>query len=290
MGGNPLPARVLVKGLRVGAVAEAGTALAILIVTGCSSAREMEGIVSSGLDWELAVGFKGSAIAKTGAKLLTAVTSHATTKGINWAVHESAKRLVQWAMDDLGIVKPGKQFNLLPSPVAFSVGAGVFYEWQTLHLLGGKIGWQYISPKWYLEKVNGNVWLQLYNIPEQDGENVSIGFSVPEWGVDPYIKWKKKSEVYSGNGRINLNGYAYDGYFCERSDGMGYTGLNLSKFVPTGRSESGFFSVKHTNEVKKSGTLKVRIVVFRFGGITYWEADNTIEMILGSDGSYLTFR
>lgn len=291
LGGKPLPARVLVKGTRLGVMAEAGTAHTILIVTGCSQAREMDGILSSGLDWELAVGLKGSALAKVGSNLLKAVAAQAMTKGFNWAVHESAKRFVQWAMDDLGVIKPGKQFNLLPSPLSFAVGAGIFYEWQKLHLLSGRIGWQYITPKWYLETIRGDVWLQLYNIPEQDGENIKIGFSVPKWGLDPYILWKKKSKShYSGNGRLHINGYAYGGYLFERRDGMGYSGINLSKFIPTGRSEQGILSNTHTDEVKRSGSLEVRLTVFKFGNVPYWEAKKTFEMILDSDGSFISFR
>src|SRR5690554_4447323 len=66
MGGAPLPVRVLVTGRRVGVMAEAGTALAALIVTGCRTGAEMDGITSSGLDWEFAVGLKGSALVRAG--------------------------------------------------------------------------------------------------------------------------------------------------------------------------------------------------------------------------------
>jgi hypothetical protein len=290
MSGKPLPARVLVKGTRVGIVAEAGTALAMLIVTGCHTAKDMDGITSSGLDWELAVGLKGSALVKTGSKLFKMVVGHAIAETANWAVHESAKRLVQWAMDDLGVVKPGKQFNLLPSPLAFSIGAGIFYEWQTLKLLGGKIGWQYISPKWMVETYNGNVRLQLFDIPEQDGEEVRVGFSVPEWGFDPYIRWRKKkgeARVDSQND-FQIVGYAYQGCIFERRDGMGYSGINLTNLRPVGRLEEGVFSMpSSTKEVKRGGKLKVRPEIFWFGNMTYWTANDTIEMALDSDGCFV---
>jgi hypothetical protein len=285
MGGNPLPARVLVKGKRVGAMAEVGAAHAILVVTGCRSAKEMDGIESSGLDWEFALGLKGSALINTGSKLFKIVSAEISAKVAEWAVHASAKRLVQWMMHDLGIVKPGRQFNLLPTPLSFAVGWGIFYEWQKLHLLGGKIGWQYISPKWYVESVLGDAWLQLYNIPEQDGEEVRIGFSIPEWGLDPYIRWEKNKGVSRLND-FQIVGYAYDGYFFERRDGMGYSGINLSKLRPVGRLEDGILSTSRTDEVKKGGWLKVRPAVFRFGNVCYWEADDTVEMMLDSNGCF----
>lgn len=285
MGGNPLPARVLVKGKRVGAVAEVGASHAMLIITGCRSAKDMEGIETSGLDWEFAVGLKGSAILKTGAKLFKAVATEISAKVVNWATHESAKRLVQWAMDDLGIVKPGRQFNLLPSPLSFSVGAGIFYEWQKINLLGGKIGWQYISPKWFVENVIGNAWIQIFNIPEQDGEEVKIGFSIPELGFDPYISWQKKKGGARVRG-ISIIGYAYNGFLCERSDGMGYSGINLSNLQPIGRSKSTLLLPKRTNEVKKWGFLEVRPEVFQYPGYSYWEADDTFEVSLDRDGCF----
>jgi hypothetical protein len=289
MGGKPLPARVLVTGKRVGVVAEVGTSHAMLIVTGCQSAREMEGITSSGLDWELAVGLKGSALVKTGAKLFKMVVADATAKVANWAAHESAKRLVQWAMDDLGVVKPGKQFNLLPSPVSLSFGAGIFYDWQTLKLLSGNVGWQYISPEWFVEAVNGSVRLQLYNIPEQDGAQVRIGFSVSEWGLDPYIRWKKKKGEANVDRQQNYQivGYVYDGYLFERHDGMGYSGINLSNLQPVGRLEEGIFSTSRTNDVKKHGKLTVRPVVFKFSNYEYWKAGDTVDMTLDSDGCFV---
>ncbi|HRH45225.1 MAG TPA: hypothetical protein PKY82_26540, partial [Pyrinomonadaceae bacterium] len=169
MGGNPLPVRALVTGKRVGIMAEASTAMAALVVTGCQNGKDMDGITSSGIDWEFAVGLKGSAIVKTGAKLFKTLAADATAKAVNWAAHESAKRFVQWTVDDLGVVLPGKSFNLLPSPISIGIGAGIFYEWQTLNLLGGKIGWKHLSPNWTASNYQGGVYFQLLDIPEQDG-------------------------------------------------------------------------------------------------------------------------
>ncbi len=286
MGGNPLPVRALVKGKRVGVMAEIGTAFAALIVCGCHNAREMDGITSSGIDWELAVGLKGSAILKTGGKLFKEMAAAAAAKTINWAAHESAKRFVQWTMDDLGIVQPGKQFNLIPTPVSFGIGAGIFYEWQTLNVLGGKIGWQYMSPKWSVENSQGGVYFQLLDIPEQNGELIHLGFSVPEWGIDPYIKWKKeKGEGRVGEKEYHINGYAYEGAFFERRDGMGFSGTNLGNYLPIGRLEEGIFSgLSNTSSVAKSGKLTLRPHVFQFGNYSYWNAKDTMTVRVDGQG------
>lgn len=286
MGGNPLPARVLVKGKRLGAMAEAGVAHAILIVTGCRTAEEMDGIESSGVDWELAVGLKGSALAKTGAKLFRTVTAQVTAQVGNWAVHESAKRLAQWAMDDLGVIKPGRQFNLLPSPLAFSVGAGIFYEWQKLQLLSGKIGWDHISPNWYVEKVGDTIRLQMFNIPEQDGERVRVGFSIREWGLDPFIRWKKNKGAVRFKD-YHIEGYAFGGFLFEKSSGMGYSGINLSNLEPVGQIHTGWLSTSRNDEMKRGGKLRVRPTVFQFSNVAYWKAQNTVEMLLDAKGRFI---
>ena len=287
MGGNRLPVRVFVTGKRVGAVAEVGAAHAMLIVTGCKTAKEMEGITSSGIDWEAKAIINEGAFVKTGATLFKTVLANAAAKVSDWAAQESAKRFVQYVGNDLGIVKPGKQFNLLPSPLSLSFGGGIFYEWQTLNLAAGNIGWMYISPKWWIESYNGFIRMQMGNIPELDGTRLGFGFSVPEWGLDPYIRWsKKKGDAYvDSHNTYQIVGHVYDGYLFERRDGMGISGINLTNFQQIGRLEDSVFATpKNTNQVKKGGKLKVRPVVFRFANVQRWEADDTIELTLDSEG------
>lgn len=288
MGGNPLPARVLVVGKRVGLVAEIGAAHAMLIVTGCRSSHELHNIVSSGLDWELAAVLKGSAIVKTGAKIFSTLAAEATAETAKWATNESAKRMVQWMMDDLGIVKPGKQFNLLPSPLALAAGAGIFYDHQTLKLLSGNIGWEYVSPEWYVESDNGDLRLQLHNIPEQDGEKVLFGLSVPKWGFDPFIRWKQSpGAIHTSRHDFHIIGYSYGGVLYERRDGSGPSGINLSNLEPVGRFETGIFDTALTPKVVKGGTLDVRPIVFKYANLPYWAADDSVEMTLDEEGYFV---
>lgn len=289
MGGNPLPVRVMVTGKRFGAIAEVGTALAALIVTGCRTAKDMDGITSSGLDWELAVGLKGSSIVKAGAKLFKTLAADAAAKSFNWAAHESAKRFVQWTMNDLGVVQEGKQFNLLPSPAGIGIGAGIFYEWQTLNLMGGKIGWQHLSPSWTASNYDGGVYFQLLDIPEQDEETLHLGFAIPEWGIDPFIRWKKDK----GSGRVGQKSYHIDGFvyggalFADKNSS--FSGINLGNFLPVGRMEEGIFSgFSDTTTVAKNGKLTVQPVVFRFGNYEYWSAKDTLTVNVDGKGRFIS--
>lgn len=287
MGGDPLPVRVLVTGKRLGIMAEVGTAMAALVVTGCRSGKDMDGLESGGLSWEFAVGLKGSSIVKTGATLFKTMAAEAVAKTVNWALHESAKSFVQWTMDDLGIVQSGKQFALIPSPVAIALGAGIFYEWQTLKLLKGNIGWQHISPTWSVENVQGDVWFQLFDVPEQEEAIVHLGFSVPEWGIDPYIRWKKvKGSGHVSESKLHINGYVYGGTLFEARKAF-WSGINLSNFVPVGRSEAGVFTVTDTKTVKTSGKLTVRPEVLQFGNYPYWSASETMTVTVDSDGRFI---
>ena len=101
---------------------------------------------------------------------------------------------------------------------------------------------------------------------------MKIGFSVPEWGFDPYIRWKKKK----GETRVDrqnhfqIVGYAYHGRVFERRDGV-YSGINLTNLQPIGRLEQNIVAMpSRTKEVKKGGKLEVRPEVFWFGNVTYW--------------------
>lgn len=290
MGSNPLPVRVLVTGKRLGVVAEAGTALAALVVTGCRSGKDMDGITSSGLDWEIAIGVKGSAMVKTGAKLFKVMASEAAAKAINWAAHESTKRFVQWAMKDFSLFEKGsKQFNLIPYPLSIGIGAGIFYEWQTLNILGGDIGWKHIKPSWTAENFQNSVYFQLLDIPEQDSQLVRLGFSIPEWGIDPYIKWKKeKGEGRVGEKNYHILGNSFEGAFFERSDGTGFSGTNLGNYTPIGRLEEGVLTgFSNTSTVQTNGKLKVRPHVFRFGNFPYWSASETMTVEVDGKGRFI---
>ena len=289
LGGQSLPVRVLITGKRLGIVAEASNCLAMLLVTGCRTAAEMDGITSSGIDWELAIGLKGSALVKTGAKLVTAVAARAAADATNWAVHESSKRLAQWMMDDLGVVQSGKQFNLLPTPLGIGVGAGIFYEWQTLSVMKGKIGWQHISPKWYAEKSGDSVRLQMYDIPEQDGTQVQLGIARDAFGLDPYICWKSTrgdTKVGTKNA-FHILGYCYRGCLFERRDGMGYAGINLTNLVPTGEFEDGLFSNSVSKNVARNDTIEVYPVVFRFGNVAYWSSSKQMTVAVDKEGRFV---
>lgn len=285
MGSNPLPARVIITGKRLGAMIEAGTGMAMLLITGCKNAQEMEGIESSGIDWELDVGINADAIFK-GSKLFKETASLATKNVIDWAGHEQAKRLAQFFMGELGIVQPGKQFNLLPSPASIGAGAGLFYEWQKLHVLRANVGWQHIAPTWSVTNVGSSVRLEMSNIPEQDGTPVKIGIYIDEWGYDPLVRWQKKGKR-SGIKDYHITGYAYGGKLYAMRSKSGQPGINLSALQPIGQLDTSFMSNRLTNEVQKRGTYSIRPAVFNYTNLPYWKASNTVKITLGPDGCFL---
>lgn len=280
MGGDPVPARVLVTSLRVGLVLEAGAATCALIVTGCRHPSEMEGITSAGLDWELAAGLKAGATAKTGRQFAQKLWNEVLDEVKGWAMNEPAKRLVQWTMDDLGIVQSGRQFNLLPWPLSLSVGAGVFYEWQKLTLLRGPIAWNYIKPYWSVENYNGSVYFHMGNIPEQDTTRIRIGLSVPRFGFDPTICFahpmRRSGDAYF-EGRV-IDGGLMDGRY------VGNPGINLTELRPVGLSRPGLFTVDRVNEVVRNGRVEVRPYVLGPAGTVLWTARDTAELLADSEG------
>lgn len=288
LGARRLPVQVLVTGKRAGIMAEAGTAMAILLVTGCKTDREMDGITSSGIDWEFSFGGDADAVAKTGLALFKEVMKAAGKKTGEWALNESGKRLAQYIVGDLGVVQPGKQFNLLPTPLSISAGAGIFYEWQTLHLLDGKIGWNYFSPKYAVENRSGSVFMRMKDIPVKDGTTIHLGFGVDEWfSIDPNIKWvQTPSGPRIGRSKLHIDCTVYGGELYQNYNRNSAPGIDLSKLQSAGRSEAGMLSVTDTKEVKKSGKLTIYPRIFEFTNYPYWSADDTMTVHVDSKGRF----
>lgn len=286
MGSTRLPIQVLVTGKRAGLVAEAGTAMAVLLVTGCRTAEEMDGITSSGIDWELSFGGDADAAIKSGAKVFKEVMKAAGKKSGEWAMHESGKRLAQFIVGDLGVVQPGRQFNLLPTPLSVSAGAGIFYEWQKLRVLDGEIGWNYISPKYTVENRSGSVYMTMKDIPVKDGTTIHLGFAVSEsFSIDPDLKWSSTSGgPRIGRSALHIECAVYGGELYASHNRGDAPGINLSLLQPAGRSETGMLSVTQTTEVERNGKLTIYPKIFKFSNYAYWEADDTMTVEVDGAG------
>jgi len=288
LGTKRLPVQVLVTGKRAGVMAEVGTAMALLLVTGCRTDTEMDGITSSGIDWEFSFGGDADAAVKTGTKLFKEVMKAAGKKTGEWALHESGKRLAQYIVGDLGVVQPGRQFNLLPTPVSLSAGAGIFYEWQTLHVLDGKIGWKYMSPKYSVENRSNQIYMRMKDIPMKDGSTVHLGFGVDEWlSIDPNIRWAQTpSGPRIGRSNLHIECAVYGGELYSSHNPNSAPGINLSELQPSGRSEAGMLSVTETREVKKNGKLTIYPRIFEFTNYPYWSADDTMTVHVDANGRF----
>ncbi len=296
LGGKALPTRVYVTSKKAGLIAHAGASHAMVLVTGCSSASDMNNITSSGIDWEFdigasAKGLKGVAKFEKYKELFGAVEKLAKAgnkhvrEATNWAGHEASKRLAQATMGDLGVVQgSGPQFNILPSPIAVGIGAGLFYDWQKMHVMGGKQAWSMISPKWYVTNDNG-VKLHMYNVPENNGALVKLSIGVTEWGIDPYIRWKsdKGGPSVGHRDRYHINCYAYGGELYESRDAK-RPGISLGKLTPIGELETGMLTVGTSKDVARNSSIKIYPIAINFGNYPYWTASDHVKVNTGSDG------
>lgn len=286
MGGQPTAVRTLITSFRAGLVADAGIPLASMLVTGCNDRRQLDGLKSSGLDWEATAGLKASATAKIGQRFANQMLNEISSDVALWAMNTAAKDYTNWLLDNVtGPPATGPQFKLIPWPFSVSVGAGLFYEWQTLRLLSGHIGWQYIRPRWNIETYGGSVYLHMTDIPEQTGTEIDLSMSVPSRGVDPVI-------CFGGPGQrptTRIRRYVIDGSLTEsRQSSMG--GINLTKLLPVGLSRAGFFTVGMTDEVERNGILKVRLSVRGRSGSDYWTSNDIVVFQTNAEGRIVRYR
>lgn len=301
VGGKNLPTRVYVTSKKVGLMAHAGISHAMILVTGASTQKSLNKVGSSGIDWEFDIGasakaLKGMAKFKKYAELFEKVEKLATAGGkatrtmTNWAGHEASKRLTQAAMGDLGVVQgSGPQFNVLPSPLSLGIGAGIVYDWQTMYTMGGKQAWSMISPNWFVEQGANGVVLQMYNIPEQDGTWIDVAIGVNEWGIDPYIRWKRDNGGPSLGSRhkYHIRGYVWNGWLWQTPKSQ-TSGLDLGKLMPIGQLETGMISVDKTRTINKNSKIKIYPAVINFGNYPYWTADDSTPVSTDGTGRFKT--
>ena len=227
------------------------------------------------------------AVAGVGAKIANAMKNEIVSGVTDWAMHSSAKEFVNWAYNNVVNEPPkgGPEFKLIPWPMAMSVGAGLFYERQTLRLLRGRTGWHYIKPNWSVVNGSGCVHLTMHDIPEQDGTRIRIGFAVPQYGFDPVIAFgghRMRSRIY-------IEGVVYDGQLMESRTSF-FPGVNLTKHLPVGLSRAGFFTVGQTDEVVRNGRVRLRPFVIGDDVFRFWNAEDTVEMETDRDGRFVRTR
>ncbi|MDN3719607.1 hypothetical protein QW131_11420 [Roseibium salinum] len=265
LGAQRLPVQVLVTGKRAGIMAEVGTAMAVLLVTGCKTERDMDGITSSGLDWEFFLRRRCRCRGQDGREGVQG--GHERRRQENRrmggaGIRQAACPVHRWRS---GCRSGGAAIQPAADAFSLSAGAGIFYEWQTLRVLDGEIGWNYISPKWSVENRGGDVYMRMKDIPVQNGATIHLGFAVDEsFQIDPDLKWTRTpSGPRIGSSSLHIECAVYGGELYQTSNPNAEPGINLSALQPIGRSETGMLSVTQTTEVEKNGKLTIYPKIFQ---------------------------
>ena len=270
MDGKPVPIRALVVGKRLGATLQAETAHAVCLMTGIRSADGMTEIKSNGVDWALSLGVKADSFLKSGSAVAKGLVELAVHSG-NWAAHESAKKLVQGLMGDFELTPKAPSFILLPTPVALGIGAGIYYEWQTMSKVGTDLAWEYLKPQWRLADEGGRVLLKMKGIPEPDGAEFNFHIRENVWGADNLLRFAVPPRR---EGEHMLTGTVRNGMLCDPQMGLS-DGFDLTSRVPVGKTTIGMLSVGKNAEVEKNADVSIGVSVCRGRINLYrWESDD----------------
>ncbi len=286
MAGGNVPLRVLVFGKRLGLTAQAEAAHAVCFLSGVPSPNSFTEIKSSGVDWALALGLKADSLVKGGSKAAKAVAEIATSTG-NWASHEGAKKAVQGLMGDFSTSSSSPSFVLLPTPVAVAVGAGIWYEWQTMTKVGTDIAWEYVTPVWSLENAGQKVILKMHNIPEADGATLNFHIREKVFGSDNLISFANRE---GGQGSILLSGTVQNGRLTDPANSIA-DGFDLTSRIPVGKTEIGMLSVSKTKEVTKSDAVSIGVSVCQGRINLYrWESDDYAKVLTDAKGAFMSAK
>ncbi len=280
MAGGRVPMRVLITGKRLGLTANAEAGHYIVLVTGVRSPSCFHEIKSKGVDWVLTIGGKADAVVKSTGKLGRALWSASKSAG-NWAAQESAKKAVQGAMGDFNLPTKEPGFILLPTPLATGLGAGLYYEWQTLVKLGDDIAWEYVKPNWWLEVNQRNVLLHMDSIPEQDDVTIPLQITQKVFGPDNILRFSnringplttviranvKRGRLYDTNGTMGvvlsdrqIGGVTEIGMLTVSRKTRDFSGKTIDIAINVARSDSG------TNLYKWSSREYAKVTINQHG-------------------------
>lgn len=293
MAGGEVPMPVIIVCKRLGVVATAGMAHAVCLITGVTSPNEFTEIKSKGVDWALSVGADVDSVVK-GLGGVADLIKSAGSKAGNWATQESAKKAVQGVMGDFTPTTTQPNFVLLPTPLALEVGAGVFYEWQTLTKTGTDVAWRYVQPSWWLEKKNGKVLLQMNAIPERDGALIGLQFRLKTWGTDDVLIFRTNRMEMVGFRQTNMlktvRGTVRGGaLYGENSQ---TPGLDLSALIPAGKLEVGLLSTDNKAKTFTNEGLQIGLSVTRDPrsetNLYKWVSKDYVRIRTGVGGQFET--
>jgi hypothetical protein len=282
-GGGAVPMPVLVTGMRAGIVAQAETGHAFCYVYGVKDPADFKELKSQGFDWCFSVGGKADAVAKGGSKAWKLLKTASKSSG-NWAAQESAKKGIQALTGDFDINDKGPGFILLPSPLAVGLGAGVFYEWQTLRKVGTDVAWRYVKPTWYVHHDGKALRLYMYNIPEADGKTIALQLLIDVFGADDIMTFK--------NGKKNVLGTVRSGELCDY--GTKRPGINLSALQPSGKVEIGMLTTSQKTTVTKNGEIGIGVGVCRNASsetnLYKWESSDYVKIKTDGEGRFASTK
>jgi hypothetical protein len=284
MGGNPTPIRALIMGKRLGATLQAEASHAVCLMTGVQAASSFSKIESNSVEWALSLGFKADNFIKAGsgaAKTISELAAHTT----NWAAHETSKKAVQGMMGDFSFSPKGPNFVLLQTPFAVGIGAGIWYEWQTLTQTGTDIAWQYIKPRWQLTNQNDKVILKMNGIPEVDGARMNFQIKQKKFGPDDLLRWAVPPRR---EGKALLTGVVKNGVLTDPEMGL-ENGFDLSTRLPVGKTGIGVFSVSDNGDVERNKTIEIGVGVSRgINNLYKWESGDYAKVTTDATGKFVT--
>ncbi|MBQ2261485.1 MAG: hypothetical protein II336_08970 [Loktanella sp.] len=293
MNGGAVPIPAFVFGTRVGVVAQAEMGHCFCLLTGVSGPHAFSEIRSRGVDWVLSFGGKIDAVTRSYSSA-SQLLLQASAKTGNWAAQESAKRVVQTVMGDFDIRPGSPSFVLLPSPLAVGVGAGVFYEWQTLTKVGTDVAWRYLKPEWRVENAGDKVVLHVNAIPEADGTQIGLQFRVKRFGSDDLLIFESSRSGLVNMRRTNqlktVRASVQNGSLVDPATGQ--KGLDLTALVPVGRSRIGMFSVSSTPEQLLNERLQIGVNITRDPSsdtnLYKWESKHYVPLQTDGRGRFVS--
>lgn len=193
----------VVGGVRVGAALHANCGVSFVLMTGVGGPKDLERATGGGYDFAIDLGIRFGEIVKSGGYIGMAIEDgikeldrlFLATDLAAWIGSERGKAFINALAGELAPSNTKPTLCIFGSPAGAGLGAGIWYEWQSVYQIGAMEAWACVPLSWRLMQSNGNLWLQIKDIPAKNGSEVVVFGKEFSYGIDGVIQFAEPENI-----------------------------------------------------------------------------------------------
>lgn len=286
----------VVGGVRAGLAIHANCGVSFALLTGVGGPKDLERAQGGGYDFAIDLGIRFGDIVKSGGYIGMAIEDGIkelnrlfyTTDLAAWIGSERGKAFINALLGELSPSNTVPTLCMFGTPAGAGLGAGIWYEYQSVYEVGAMSAWACVPLAWRLHHYGGDLWLQVKDIPAKDGSEIIFFGKEFCYGLDGVMHFAEPKRIrHSPSDIVSYKTYSsgivignklqekpsfQKGRGAPPPDG----GINLS--LRSLQSSRGLF---YNSDITSGSTMNMGIGI-RFDGQLVWESYTSTQVVVGN--------